>query len=237
MAKTRLDQAILAKIAEKTEKDSQYVREQISRKASRMAVSSEAAQVLWAKELGVSTSRFQRSLPPHINEEIRTSLPGLFARRSQGGVRGNGQRAVHPRPVDQVRLAVDYLLQDRELKDRCGDLIRAGGHFDRVVREATTVLDDRLKTLAGITGKMNPVDVVGKAVNPDPAKAVLKVSNDRDEQEGFFSICKGLMLAFRNPAHHRLTNRFSRQDALRFCGFVDTLLAALGGATIQSPTP
>jgi len=44
---------------------------------------------------------------------------------------------------------------------------------------------------------MNPENLVGKAINPDPAKAVIEVSSERAAQEGIYSICKGVMLAFR----------------------------------------
>ena len=45
----------------------------------------------------------------------------------------------------------------------------------RLRREATTVLDDRLKKKTGITN-MNPDNLVGKALNPDPLKAAIEVS-------------------------------------------------------------
>ena len=99
-------------------------------------------------------------------------------------------------------------------------------------REATTVFDDRLKKLSGIQ-KMKPQDLIGKALSPDPQKAVLEISAEREGQEGFYSICKGVMLVFRNTTHHALSDKMTREDALKFCGFVDALLALLGQATVH----
>lgn len=58
------------------------------------------------------------------------------------------------------------MLEDSDLEKRCGDLLKGRGPYDRVVREATTVLDDRLKELGGIKGYMKPVDVVEKVLIP-----------------------------------------------------------------------
>ncbi len=77
---------------------------------------------------------------------------------------------------------------------------------------------------------MNPAGVVGKVLSPDPNKATIKVSTQAPEQEGMFNICKGLTLAFRGPLHHALRDDLTRAEALKFCGFIDHLLAILDKA-------
>ncbi len=42
------------------------------------------------------------------------------------------------------------------------------------------------------------------------------------------------MGAFRNPTHHRTTDRFSREDALKVCAFIDNLLRAIDEAEVVS---
>jgi hypothetical protein len=105
--------------------------------------------------------------------------------------------------------------------------LKGRGPYDRVVREATTILDARLKKLGGIKGYMKPVDVIGKVINPDPDKTILKLSEERAEQEGFHGICKGLTLAFRGPMHHEVSDDLTREAAIKICGFVDVLLGAI----------
>jgi hypothetical protein len=66
---------------------------------------------------------------------------------------------------------------------------------------------------------------VGFAFNEDISKTLLRVaSNDADDQRGFSQILRGVVPAFRNATHHHVINSFSREEAMRVCGFIDVLL-------------
>jgi uncharacterized protein (TIGR02391 family) len=232
MPQKRLNEALLKKMVAKTGKAKKYLRERISRKASRQGISSISAQLIWAKELGIGIANALHNLSPELREEVRSvglGSPSAAPSSTSYGKR-SGTRRRKAEPITAA--TIDALLQDAQLRTRCRDLLRARKHFDRVFREATTVLDDRLKKKTGITN-MNPENLVGKALNPDPSKAILEASADKAEQEGLHSICKGIMLAFRNKAHHSLSDRFTREDALKFCGFVDTVLGVIEQAKIH----
>jgi len=232
MAKARLDEKLLKKLAAKTSKREKYLREQISKRANRFGISAEAALIVWARQHNIGTARYLRKLSPNTQEEARSALPSVFVAEKR---QAQGQRSDKERPrtnKTNIRLAIDYLIKDEELRGRCKDLILAPRHFDRVFREATTVLDDRLKRVSGIT-KMKPLDLVGKSLNPDPQKAMIEISGDRTEQEGFHSICKGLVLSFRDSTHHVLSDKFTREDALKFCGFIDSILVVLSQAKVH----
>lgn len=224
MPKNRLNKKLLLKVASKSKYKLKYLREQISKRANRLGISSEAALILWAKELGIGTATFQHSLPSHIQLEIRNSLSSSVVHvKSEMPLKS--KRNLNRVSIKSL-INIDNLIQDGELRSRCKDLLEAKGKFDRVIREATTVLDHRIKK-AGNLKNINPVDAVGKVLNPDPNKAILKISGERSLQEGFFSICKGLMLAFRDPTHHEISDNFSREDALKFCGLVDMVLGMI----------
>ncbi|MBI4147752.1 hypothetical protein HY490_00505 [Candidatus Woesearchaeota archaeon] len=232
--KQRIDPVLLKKLSDKSGKSEKYVREQVSKKAGRLGISSEAALVLLAKEQCISAGRFLRKQSPHVQNEVRSTL-------SQGDMEPKTKYRSRIRDVSKSRRSekqflgeiIDDLIQDDTLRERCRDLLLARKNFDRVFREATTVFDDRLKNLTGVTN-MKPADLVGWALNPDPAKAVLVVSNEKHEQEGFFNICKGIVLAFRDPTHHKLSDSFSRKDAMKFCGFIGAILLVLGKAKINN---
>ncbi|HEX9346586.1 MAG TPA: TIGR02391 family protein [Gemmatimonadales bacterium] len=239
MSGTRLDPRLVKKLVTKTRKPLQYVREQISKRAAKQGISAEAALILWAKEFGIGTGTFQRGLAPHLQEQVRAALPALFAAPAPSSNKANGKRKGvkgTARPDSGLRAAIDYLLTDDEVKRRCTSLLTAKHSFDRAFREATTVLDDRLKKLAQIRGKLNPEELVAKVLHP--SKAILVVSEHDDEQLGFFNVVKGLMAAFRNPTHHTLNDKLTGEDALRFCGFIDAMLTLLGHARVNlSGTP
>jgi hypothetical protein len=230
MSNTRLNRALLTKVANRTKKTEQYIREQVSRRASRQGIASEAALIIWAKQLGFGTAAAQRHLDPHVQQQVSSARLLVLPRNESRKDGAQSGRQV-TRTVSPLRASIDLLLSDQELKTRCADLLMARKSFDRVFREATVVLDARLKELGKIKGKVNPAELVARVLHP--SKAVLLVSDYPDEQKGFFDLFSGLMAAFRNPAHHSINNKLTREDALRFCGFVDSLLRILGKARVS----
>lgn len=66
----RLDQALLHKISRRLGKTPQYIREQVSRRASREGVVSSAALVMWARDLGIGVASAVNRLPPHVQQQL-----------------------------------------------------------------------------------------------------------------------------------------------------------------------
>jgi uncharacterized protein (TIGR02391 family) len=185
------------------------------------------------RELRIGTGQAFGKLQPHEQEQVRQAgspAGGDVPQGKENGRAAPGKRPSRPAP----EIAAIGMLQDEQLRSRVADLLRANKHFDRAFREATTVLDSRIKKKSGIK-RMNPVPLVGKALSPNPDDAILVVSEERAEQEGVYSICKGLMLAFRDPTHHELNDKLTRNDAIKFCGFIDTVLALVDGAKVRLP--
>lgn len=120
----------------------------------------------------------------------------------------------------------DYI-HDKELRDRCLDLLKLESKFDRAINQATQVFEDRIRIKAEIAERIQGVNLINRALNADLTKTILKISENPEEHEGFCHIARGMMLAFRNPTHHYLTDEVTREQALKLCGFVDVLLAML----------
>ena len=226
-----LDRKLMGKIATKIgKKDLTVVNGIVSRKASKLGVSAEAALVILAKEHGIGASTFQRKLDAAKQGEIRDNLTSLFPAQKRNA--NNGFAVKNSRPAKSsvskkasLKFAIEYLIQDQELRTRCQDILLASSNFDRPVNQATLVLEDRIRKKAQPTQKLVGENLVGYAFNEDLGKTLLRVaSNDSDDQRGFTQILRGIVPAFRNKTHHHIINAFSRDEAMRVCGFIDVLL-------------
>lgn len=125
-------------------------------------------------------------------------------------------------------------IQDEELKTRCSDILSAPSNFDRVINQSTQVLEDRIRKRSKCDRSLVGVNLINKALNPDLSKTILVISQNQEEHEGVCHICRGLMIGFRNPSHHQLTDNFSREEALKFCAFVDSILQIVDKATVNN---
>jgi uncharacterized protein (TIGR02391 family) len=124
-------------------------------------------------------------------------------------------------------------IQDGQLKAWCADLLSAPGSFDRVINQSTLVLEDRIRSKSGSTSGAVGVALVNEVIKAEPHKSVLKISDDKNEQDGYASILRGVVGAYRNPTHHQLLDHITREEALKVCAFIDGLLKIVDGATVQ----
>jgi uncharacterized protein (TIGR02391 family) len=227
MAKGRLDRKLLDKIAEKLNKNRSAINVKVSQKAASLGISSEAALVIVARKLGIGTACYQRKLDGIHQTEIREGLLSVL-----------GQEHIHkkmPKTIkstnksiasrkDILKAALEYLLLDDELRERCQDLLLAKSKFDRPISQATLVLEDRIRNKSQPSPKLVGEALVRYAFNPELSNTVLKISDNPEEQKGFTLIMQGMVPAFRNITHHHVTDSFSREDAMRVCAFIDVLL-------------
>lgn len=117
-------------------------------------------------------------------------------------------------------------IQDTQLQKRCGDiLLEASGAFDRVINQATQILEDRIKKKAGLEETtLIGLPLVSKAIHSKLENTILKFSDNSDIQEQYSALFKGIIGVYRNPTHHGLEFECSREDALKFCSYIDLLL-------------
>lgn len=168
---------------------------------------------------------FQAALPSDLGAgtPIRFDLPLL------------GPVNVQFEPVKNEIGGLFSSLHDATLRERCADLLSASGNFDRVINQATQVLEDRIRQKASAASSLTGTPLVNAVLKTALNETILKISDDPGEHEGVCHICRGVMLAFRNPTHHTIADKFSREDALKVCAFIDNLLKLVDDAVVQQP--
>lgn len=123
---------------------------------------------------------------------------------------------------------VGYLynsIEDKELHDRCGDILLGETAFDRAINQATQILEDRIKKKANLE-KTNLIGIplVSKVIHAKIDQTILKFSDEADIQEGYSFMFKGIISIYRNQTHHSLNFKCNREYALKFCSYIDELL-------------
>ena len=66
--------------------------------------------------------------------------------------------------------------------------------------------------------------MVSKAIHSKAENTILKFNDNADIQEKYAALFKGIIGVYRNPTHHGLDYECSREDALKFCAYIDLLL-------------
>lgn len=236
MGRRVLDQKLMQKIAEKTGKSKLvHVNVMVSRKAAKHGISPEAALVVLAKENGIGSAIYQKGLDSTKQAEIRHALsaaaPVSPIRSIPASKVETKNRATSSARI-ALRAAIESLIQDTELQDRCIDLLLLKSKFDRAVNQATLVLEERIRSKSQPPSPLVGEALVNFAFKDDPRNTVLQVAGGgAEDQRGFTQILRGIVPAFRNRTHHHLTDSFTREDAIRVCGFIDVLLRVVDGST------
>jgi hypothetical protein len=116
---------------------------------------------------------------------------------------------------------------DQELRERCLDMFNEFDEsnqphrFDTIIMEATRILENRVRTTAGLGPESTGLELMAAAFGGKTPK--LRVSGHAPEQEGAHHLFRGIIGFVRNPVHHRLT-AIQKVRAVQVMGFIDYLL-------------
>lgn len=123
------------------------------------------------------------------------------------------------------------VIRDEQLRARCADLLEAGGVYDRVIQEATRVLEDRIRsrvpheTLSSLipnSGDQIGENLVNRVFSVDTP--VLSTSDDRIRRIALRNILIGVVSYLRNPSHHQIDDQTEISWAWSTVGLIDRLL-------------
>ena len=131
-------------------------------------------------------------------------------------------------------------IKDSELKSRCLPLLRSPGKFDTSVREATLILENRLRnsleperlaTMIPESANLTFENVINALLNP--SAPILIVSTEKKERAAFQRIMLGVCSYLRNPFHHMIDDSVEWSWAWSIIGLIDHLLFELSSCEIN----
>lgn len=142
-------------------------------------------------------------------------------------------------PKERTPVLVIY---DDELKARCTDLLAAPGNYDRVIREATTILEDRIRRKVSheLLARLipNAADQTGENLASrifSPKEPILVISSDQKIRLALHRMLLGVVSYLRNPSHHHLDPNTEWSWAWSTVGLIDRLLADINNCTLAPP--
>lgn len=136
------------------------------------------------------------------------------------------------RQLQLAQRTLPSLIQDDALRRRCTDLLIAEDHYDRVIREACVILENRVRAAIGADASLVGVALMERAFGPNGG--VLRLSRNPQEQRGAMELYRGTMAFFRNSAGHNVIDTYTQDDALRFVAWIDLLLSMVEKAAKPS---
>lgn len=122
---------------------------------------------------------------------------------------------------------------DDELRDRCVDLLLRPGKADTAVGAACTVLENRIRKLAGLPPELIGVALVDQALRKREGELILR--DIEAEQEGFHLLNRGVIGFCKNPTSHRLDPDYDLTRARQVVGLIDALLSWLRETKKRDP--
>lgn len=170
---------------------------------------------------------------PHNFAEFEPGVKALLEKAI-----GTVQAGLWPPELESPKLTI----RDTILRSRCSDLLAAPGYYDRVVMEATTVLEDRMRQkppfdllsrLIPNSGDQVGENLVNKLFAPD--NPVVSISADKTKRIAFHKILVGAFAYLRNQSHHALDDQTDWSWAWSTVGFIDRLLADIDSCTVSPP--
>jgi len=125
------------------------------------------------------------------------------------------------------------LIEDTELRLHCADILSGQSRFNRAIIVATTVLEDRVRSVSQAPGSLYGAGLVNACIKADPAESLLVLSQDAGEQRGFADMARGIVGLYRNQHHHKLVAGVTRAQALKVCLCIDEMLRLLAGCAVN----
>jgi uncharacterized protein (TIGR02391 family) len=194
---------------------------------------------LATEDLDVAIARVEEVLTsPPLQSATPLPLAFLRSRTSDIAPEKPLEAPPHRERVTEVASTIEVL--DPDLRKRCVSLLhhltetQAPEQYDSVLRESTTILEDRLRSACGLPNELVGQDLVAAAFKQPPK---LKLGDTKSEKEAAKLLFMGAFGFLRNPPHHRLFANLRRERVVQLLGLVDYLLLLIDDGTREVKPP
>ena len=130
-------------------------------------------------------------------------------------------------------------IKNETLRRRCLDLLEAPGNFDRVINQATQVLEARLRDSVSYEKLCEVIPEAKEHIGEplankllSPNKPVIVISDKQTERVAFHKMVVGIIAYLRNPSHHFLDDKTEWSLAWSVVGVIDSILSELENSYI-----
>lgn len=138
-------------------------------------------------------------------------------------------------------IVMEMVLLDDELRRRCGDLFAQFAsdpthqdRFDTVLREASAIIESRIRSQAALPETLIGEPLLAKALNAESGELIF--SGEEKERRSVHCLFIGFFGYVRNSVTHRLI-AYTRERAAQILGLADQLLFLLSIARRRNPPP
>jgi uncharacterized protein (TIGR02391 family) len=124
------------------------------------------------------------------------------------------------------------VILDQELLRISRRITNNPNNNDRVIDNALTVLEDRIRNVAGLNKSDFGQRLIDKTFRP--GDGVLIISDVGNEPEGYWKLFDGFFKALKNPLSHRRIP-YVKNEAIQIIQFADYLISLLEKAKQRNP--
>ncbi len=160
-----------------------------------------------------------------------TSCKTFLRRESKGWIQKT-KYSSEDKKISLKKDSIEHLLDNKNLWSACESSFVNKDYWDACLH-AFRHLEIKIREKCGLTAVDYGIDLVNKAFNPTNGLLKIPSCATRSEEEGFFSINRGIVLFHRNAKGHREGN-IDRNNAIKIICYVDYLLEILKTAQKRS---
>jgi hypothetical protein len=143
-----MNQTLLHKVAKALDKEPNYIRQQVSRRAGREGVVSDVALINWARELNLGVTNAVNHLEPHHLQQL--SAPRVPPRaRAPAAKSEKVQPRKPPRRKKGLLVFISHSGADRKIAERIVELLRDALNIEAGKIRCTSVEGHRLEAGVG----------------------------------------------------------------------------------------